>query len=237
MNCFWKLWRVDVQWRSGATCSLTHGYSSWWKGTKQPLDVSDDVRRKVAPQKSTMWTSFSAPPSSLTLFVSPSPPPLSLSEPQSALYKTSLHTDAQMYKHLASLHSASQPLIQDHPRKHVLPADIWPSWMSLRRFISALSHQDRSPHSLFLLKLGSWYRLSRRSVCFLFWFLCAAAKIKDSLTWGQTWRPHVCGPPLCCCCCQSSLWWVKRHFDFTFVLILILFYISTISVINVALVW
>lgn len=89
--------------------------------------------------------------------------------------------------------------------------------MSLRRFISALSPQDHHPHSL---SSAADTDSVRRRFFFCFCFCaCAAEKIKDSLTWGETlhkeaWRPHVCGLPLCCC--HSSLWWVKCHFDLTF---------------------
>lgn len=87
------------------------------------MSALDDVKSCF----SEVWTSSSPPvsslppPSSFHLFslrpFPSTPPTLSLSEPQSALYKTSLHT--QIYKHLRSHHSASEPCVRKYPSTHL----------------------------------------------------------------------------------------------------------------------
>lgn len=143
------------------------------------MSAPDDVKRKVACKKSIMWTSFSAPPTSLTLL---SPPPLLslfLTVNLRARYIKHPSTLTFMYKHLCSHHSASKPCIRKEKKEKqhtpevtwtVLPADVRLSWMSLRRFISTLSPQDHLCHTLFLLKFGSWYWLSQEEI-FIYFFL------------------------------------------------------------------
>lgn len=202
----------------------------------QPLMMLKVVSQKCEPPSLLPQSPLSLPLLHSIFFLSvpshPLPPlSLSLSEPQSALYKTFLHT--QIYKHLRSHHSASEPCVRKNPSTHLKRLNsrhlTLPEWAGEDSFL--LPHLWTVFFALYFSSSlaadnGS---IRRRFVC----LFAAAEKIKDCLTWGETfhkesWRPHVCGLPPCCC--QSSLWWVKYYFDLTFFKILTLCNISVINI-------